>query len=151
MIYILFIIGIIICIYGWKLIVQENKVHGEAFKEVIAEQNKDNIEYIKILTLNNQLKNKIDTMEKKLNTILMELKETKQISVKEKVLNKDAEITTKNEAENINKDEVNYPNYSEAANKIEQMTEENKSIEEMASVLNMGKGEVLLLKRLLTK
>jgi hypothetical protein len=148
MIYILFIIGIIICFYGWRLIKEESKIHKDAFKEVISEQNKDNADFIKILTINTELKNQLITLEDKLNILLKDTKEIKHLSVNDKEYGKESELT-KNEPESIYKEDDNYPNYNEAANKIKKMTEENKSIEEMASALSIGKGEVLLLKRLL--
>lgn len=151
MIYILFIIGIIICIYGWRLMKKESKVHEEAFKEVMLEQDKDNGEYIKLLTFNTEIKNKLVILEDKLNIVLKETEDIKQIHIKEEVLENDSVLKTKMEPEGLFKEDANYPNYNEAAIKIEKMTEENKSIEEMASALSMGKGEVLLLKRLLTK
>lgn len=152
MIYILFIIGIIICVYGRRLIKKEIRVHGEAFKEVISEQNKDNGEYIKLLTINTELKNQLDIIENNLNIILKETKGIKQINFNEKVQKRgSAELITKKESESLYKEKSNHPNYNEAANRIEKMAGENKSIEEMATELGMGKGEVLLLKRLLTK
>lgn len=129
MIYILFIIGVIICIYGWRLIKTEKRVKGETFRDFISEQNNENGEYIKLLSLNIELKNQLNTIEDNLNILLKKTKET----------------------ENLYKEDTSHPNYNEAANKIEKMTKEKKSVEEMASELGMGKGEVLLLKRLLTK
>ena len=139
MMYFLFIIGIIICIYGWRLIKNQDRTHKEVFQEMISDQNNNHGEYIKLLSLHAELKNCLELMQQQLNTILEQTSHDALINTQEK------------EPARTDRKENNFLHYNEAASKIAKMLENNKSIEEIASELNMGKGEVLLLKRLLTK
>lgn len=141
MIYFLFIVGVILCVYGWQSMKKQNQkhLHKESFHQAIVDQEDNHGEYIKLLSLYQELKNSLEDMQAQLNTISEQTSPELLLNILEK------------DSEEIDKKEGDSLDYAQAADKIEKMSKNNKSIEEMALELNMGKGEVLLLKRLLTK
>lgn len=133
MIYILLLIGIFLILYGWTRRGVETSKNRDPFKEIIHRQETDKREYIEILSLNHEIKSLLVQMDEKLDRI-------------------QAKIPSEQEEEKELQDpNTEIEDYNRAAGTIKKMLQENKSIDEIAKSLNMAKGEVLLLKRLLNK
>lgn len=121
---------------------QEKEIKGQAFREVIIEKERDNPEYIQLLTMSHELKIQLSTIENKLEIMFLHMENIEKEKGKEQ-----------EPQENIEKisQEKFPPEYREAAKQIEKMTKEEKSIEEIATAVNIGKGEVLFIQKLLEK
>lgn len=139
MLYFLIATGMILIFFGGYLIKKENKEHGEIFQEIMEEQQKDNDGYIKLFALNYEMKDRLLSVEDKLDHILDRMEHVQQSQP-----NKPEYRATP-----VRQDST--PDYEAAAIKIREMTDKNMSVEEMAAALNIGKGEVLLIQKLLEK
>lgn len=129
-------------IYGWKSMGKEKEVQGQAFRNVMIEKERDNPEYIQLLTMNHELKTQLSTIENKLETMLLYMENIEK--------EKEKKQEDQGNIEEIFQEKFP-PEYRHRAEQIEKMTKEDKSLEEIAVALNMGKGEVLFIQRLLEK
>lgn len=142
MIYLLFVIGILCILYGRYLIKKKRELQEETFKEAIVKEEKDNGDYIKLLSTGHELKAQLSIIENKVENVLTQV-ENLQGNIKG--LKEEKENTEYLSQEQTERD------YNEIARNIQKMTKQNKSVEEIATTLNMGKGEVLFIRRLLKK
>lgn len=140
MIYILLVIGIVIILFGWHLTKKQEIEQQGLFKEVLVQEKDHNQEYIKLQVLLYDLKDQISSIEDKLDKNLMIDKG-----------NTEDEVVDDLKQESIqkeNKKDVS-SDYNIILDEVKEMIKENKTVEEMAAHLNLGKGEVILLKNLL--
>lgn len=142
MIYLLLAIGILCILYGWQSIKKKRKLQEETFKKAIIKEERENGDYIKLLSTNHELKAQLSIIEDKVEEVLVQI-ENLQGVIK----------GLKEEKENMDKLSQKQPerDYGEIARNIQEMTKQNKSVEEIATTLNMGKGEILFIRRLLEK
>lgn len=159
MLIILILIGISLIIYGIKIEANENSNDfknvlvnvGNTEKEadeVIVEEGNDII-----LDRINLIEGKIESLGYALDNITTKIDDL-SFSSEKKVKEIDVEIDEIEEIEEISKelDDLKLPNHSnELLEKIKNLENENKSIEEISKELNIGKGEILLLKSISTK
>lgn len=164
MLIILIFIGISLIIYGIKIKGNENSNDfkdvlvniGNTEKEadeVIVEEGKDII-----LDRINLIEGKIESLGYVLDNISIKIEDLSLSNNTIEEIDNEIDETEDNEELNNNElndeelDNVKLPNHSnELLEKIKNLENENKSIEEISKELNIGKGEILLLKSISTK
>ena len=72
--YFFLITGIILLVYGGYLLSKENNVKNTGFQELLSKQSNEREEYIRLLTLSQEIKSKLDYADDKLDHILNQLK-----------------------------------------------------------------------------
>lgn len=142
MIYVLLAAGIILILTGIKLKDIEKHRRSEAFREVISVQERDNSEYIKLMAINQELLSRVGFIENKTEDIANNL-----AAIQRSVEN----ILSMPAGSSNGREQGEAQAYSDAVYKIDKMMKSNMSVDEIATSLNMGKGEVLLIQRLLQK
>ena len=142
MIYVLLAIGIILIITGIKLKENETKRRGKAFREVMSVQERDKGEYIKLMALNQELLNRVGFIEQRTEEIINNL-----ALIQHSVGN----MLSMPDDGSKGREQEEAQDYSDVVSKIDKMMKCNMSVDEIATSLNMGKGEVLLIQRLLQK
>lgn len=148
MLYALLIIGIVLIAYGLLLIRDEKQRRGETFKEIIVEKEKDDSQYISLLASNQELTKKVNSIDTRMAEVL-----TGFVDIQDMLGRADQESHTKVDQESHTKaDDANINmEYGQLAQKIKRMLRANMAVDEIATDLNIGKGEVLLIQKLLEK
>ncbi|HZK34592.1 MAG TPA: hypothetical protein VFD33_04710 [Bacillota bacterium] len=149
MLYALIIIGIVLIAYGLLLIRDEKQRRGETFKEIIVEKEKDDSQYISLLVSNQELAKKVNSIDTRMAEVL-----TGFVDIQDMLGRADQESHTKVDQESHTKadDDANTNmEYGQLAQKIKRMLRANMDVDEIATDLNIGKGEVLLIQKLLEK
>jgi hypothetical protein len=124
--YLLPVIGFILILYGGYLLKKESKEQGTEFKELLDKQNRDSEEYNKPAAKNQDIKNRLDSVESKLGRILDIL-------------------------ESMCRHQPGCPGYVSTVDKAEKVNNEELSAEDTDTSRNMGKGEVKYIQNLLRK
>lgn len=146
MIYLLLVIGILCILYGWQPIKKKRTLQEETFREIIVKEEKGNGDYIKLLSTNHELKAQLSIIEDKIEDVLTQI-ENLQGTIKGL---KEEKENKKENMEQVSQEQLE-KDYGEITRNIQEMTKQNKSVEKIATTLNMGKGEVLFIRRLLEK
>lgn len=146
MIYLLLVIGILCILYGWQPIKKKRTLQEETFREIIVKEEKGNGDYIKLLSTNHELKAQLSIIEDKIEDVLTQI-ENLQGTIKGL---KEEKENKKENMEQVSQEQLE-KDYGKIARNIQEMTKQNKSVEKIATTLNMGKGEVLFIRRLLEK
>ena len=121
-------VGILLIVWGGYLVRKEKQgEETETFQEVLVEQGREKGDFIRLLAANQDLKERLESVENKLDGMAVRLEQVRGDEPKTD------------------------PDYGEAAYKIAEMTKKKLSVEEMATSLHMGKGEVLFIQKMLEK
>ena len=101
MLYLLLSVGVFLIVCGGYLILREKRTRGMVFREVVKDQDRENGDWIRLLAANQELKEQMETVEKKLDGISDRLEQTGQQA---KALAKpQAEVLSKPQAEVLSK------------------------------------------------
>ncbi|SJZ52457.1 DUF6115 domain-containing protein [Garciella nitratireducens] len=149
MLYFLLFLGILLIFYGKRSIKRKEEVSGEAFQEILLEeQGKDR----KALLINYELKTQLLTIQDHLEWLISKIEdleeEIKEIKQEKRRIMEGNEKTIEKVSHKKSKSNDEQAQIME---KILKLTKEDKSIEEIASILHIGKGEVLFIQNLLKK
>lgn len=141
MVYILLVIGLSLVFLGLYMIQEEKKTRSRTFKDFVVAEERDNSDYINLLASNQDLIRKVNNLDKRLGQLQEGCEDIREILG---LLSEESPTVENGEKET---DIV----YGDLEKRVEKMLRANMTVDEIATALNIGKGEVLLLKNLLVK
>lgn len=159
-IYILLILGIAMTFGGYMIHRRQIQLHKESFQEMVQQEQEENSQHIEYKALYQEIISKLSNLEDKMGQVMDKI-EHMNIQDIPPIQGPEGKKAIEEPEDMGEKEKVNLPQekkfytlpkaYQESIDKIRELKEKDYTIEEIATSLDMGKGEVLFLQNLLKK